>query len=142
MDDTYSFLKTARYEVPDKKWLAKWSDDGRYFVMYGRQMSSFGKTPMNIRFFNMFGELLHQYKDNQQLSGVYFRPRPLDILKPQTKEKLKKEYEKKYKKIFEDDERKEKESRDAVTKDQRKVERDDFLENFFLPQRQIYEENI
>ena len=67
VEDTYEYRKTARYEIQDKKWIAKWDENGRYFAMYGRKTSNFDKTPKNIRFFNMFGELLQWYKDISNL---------------------------------------------------------------------------
>ena len=58
VEDTYEFRKTARHEITDKKWLAKWSDSGRYFVVFGKKNSPLDKQPKSIKFYNMFGELL------------------------------------------------------------------------------------
>lgn len=63
VEDTYEYKKTARYEITEKKWICKWQEDGRYFVLYGRKSSQFDKGTKTIRFFNMFGEMLQLYKD-------------------------------------------------------------------------------
>ena len=58
VEDTYEFRKTARYEVTDKNFVGEWDQNGRYFVLYGKKNSQFDKQPKQIRFYNMFGELL------------------------------------------------------------------------------------
>jgi len=80
VEDTYEFRKTAKYEITDKKWVAKWDDHGRYFMMYGRKSSQLDKTVKQIKFFNMFGELLNKYDNVAGLERVDFRPRT-DIMK-------------------------------------------------------------
>lgn len=63
VEDTYEFRKTARYDILDKKWIAKWDEEGRYFVLYGKKSSNFDKAAKNVKFFNMFGELLQMFSD-------------------------------------------------------------------------------
>jgi len=70
VEDTYEYRKTARYEIMDKKWVAKWDENGRYFVMYGRKSSNFDKTTKTVKFFNMFGETLQIFKDLNGLESV------------------------------------------------------------------------
>jgi len=48
----------------------------------------------------------------------------------------------KYKTKFDEEERSEKSVQTKITKNKRKEVRDDFLNNFFLPLRQKYEEDI
>lgn len=79
--DTYEFRKTARYEVKEKKWVCKWDENGRFFVMHGKKSSTFDKTVKGIKFFNMFGELIECIEDVLGLDNVHFRPRARDILK-------------------------------------------------------------
>jgi len=104
VEDTYEFRKTSKYEIQDKKWIAKWDEDGRYFVMHGRKSAVFDKTAKSVKFFNMFGELLQVYNDVLGLEKVEFRPRPRDILKRDQEKKLRKEYKKKYESIFKEEE--------------------------------------
>jgi hypothetical protein len=63
VEDTYEFRKTARHEISDKKWLANWNEQGRYFVLYGKKSSPLDKQPKSIKFYNMFGELLQVFTD-------------------------------------------------------------------------------
>jgi len=142
VDDTYEFIKVQRHEVKEKKWYAKWDMQGRYFVMQGRKTISLDKTPKQIKFYNMFGELLEVYADVIGLDHVHFRPRPEDILSADQIKKLKKDYKKKYEQIFKDEENDEKKTQQDFVKLQRKQIRDDFLNNFFIPVRQEYEKNI
>ena len=67
VEDTYEFRKTARYDILDKKWIAKWDEEGRYFLLHGKKCSNFDKAAKNVKFFNMFGELLQMYSDVQNL---------------------------------------------------------------------------
>jgi len=48
---------------------------------------------------------------------------------------LKKEYKKKYEKLFKEEEAQEKKVQNAFVKEKKKVIRDDFLNNFFIPLR-------
>lgn len=73
---------------------------------------------------------------------MQFRPRPTDLLKKDQLQKLKKEFKKKYEKLLKDEEATEKKAQADVVKEQRKVIRDDFLNNFFLPLRQKYEASL
>ena len=142
VEDTYEYRKTARYEIGEKKWVAKWDEFGRYFLMYGRKSSNFDKGTKSIKFYNMFGETLQSFKDLQGLEAVYFRPRPRDILNKNTLTKLKKDYKKKYENLFKVEEADEKKHQADIVKDQRKIVRDEFLANFFVPMRQRYEKDI
>ena len=142
VEDTYEYRKTARYEMQEKKWVGKWQEDGRYFVLYGRKSSQFDKGTKTIKFFNMLGETLQLFKDIQGLESVQFRPRPKDILNKNTFTKLKKDYKKKYDNLFKNEEANEKKHQADIVKDQRKAIRDDFLNNFFIPLRQAYEKDI
>ena len=80
-EESWSFKKLARYEVKDRRFYAKWDESGRYFVLQGRKGTILDKTPKNIRFFNMFGELLENYDEVKALDQVHFRPRPKGIVK-------------------------------------------------------------
>lgn len=94
--DTYEFIKTARHELKEKKWIAKWDAYGRYFMLQGRKTLSIDRNPKSVRFFNMFGEMLDMIPEVVGLDQVRFRPRPTDIIKPEKLKKLKKEYKNKY----------------------------------------------
>lgn len=142
VEDTYEFRKTARHEVSDKKWFAKWDENGRYFVIFGRKNSPLDKGHKSIKFYNMFGELLQIFTDLAQLDKVHFRPRPTDTLKQDQIKKLKKEYKKKYEKLVKDDEAHERKVQGDIVKEKKKQIRDDFLNNFFIPLRQDYEKKI
>lgn len=145
MDDTYEYRKTARYEVTEKNVkhvVGKWDQNGRYFVLFGKKSSPYDKQTKSIKIYNMFGELLQQFKDIQGLESVQFRPRPTGILKKDAAAKLKKTFKTKYEKIFKEEEAQEKKAMADVVKEQRKVIRDDFLNNFFVPLRQQYESKI
>jgi hypothetical protein len=145
VEDTYEYRKTARYEVTEKNVkhvVGKWDQNGRYFVLYGKKSSPYDKQTKSIKFYNMFGELLQQFKDIQGLESVQFRPRPTDILKKDALTKLKKNFKTKYEKIFKEEEAQEKKAMADVVKEQRKVIRDDFLNNFFIPLRQQYEAKV
>lgn len=120
VDDTYEFRKTARHEITDRKWYAKWDNFGRYFVVYGRKTSMLDKQPKSIKFYNMFGELLNFHTNLLSLDQIAFRPRPSDTLKPDQIKKLKKEYKKKYEKMFRDEENQDKKVQNEIVKDQKK----------------------
>ena len=55
---------------------------------------------------------------------------------------LKKDYKKKYGPIVDQEQAEEKKTQNDLIKDKRKVIRDNFLENFFIPLREEYEEDI
>lgn len=82
------------------------------------------------------------YNDIYSLDQVRFRPRPNDSLTENQKTKLKKEYKKKYEQLFKNEETTEKKVASDIVKDQRKKIRDDFLDNFFIPLRRQYEQDI
>lgn len=71
-----------------------------------------------------------------------FRPRPDDILKPKQLKAIKADYRKKYGKVYREEEIKERQVIQTKVRDEKRVIRDEFLHNFFLPLRQKYEENI
>mmetsp|Transcript_216 Transcript_216/g.392 ORF Transcript_216/g.392 Transcript_216/m.392 type:complete len:732 (+) Transcript_216:22-2217(+) len=117
VEDTYEFRKMAKHEVKDKRFVAKWNENGRFFVVQGRKMLSIDKQPKTIRIYNMFGELIEQHVDLLGLENFQFRPRPLDILKPDQVKKLKKTYKSDYEKVFKEEELKEREAQSNVVKD-------------------------
>lgn len=90
----------------------------------------------------MFGELLMMYNEIYSLDHLRFRPRPTDSLSENQMKKLKKEYKKKYEQLFKNEETTEKKVASDIVKDQRKKIRDDFLDNFYLPLRRQYENDI
>jgi hypothetical protein len=57
-EESYEFRKLAKHEVKEKRYVAKWSDNGRFFVIHGVKSSMFDKTNKSIKIYNMFGELL------------------------------------------------------------------------------------
>lgn len=71
-----------------------------------------------------------------------FRPRPTDILSKKEMKDLKTDYRKKYGKIYREEEIKQRQVIQGKIRDEKKVVRDEFLNNFFLPLRAKYEENI
>lgn len=110
--------------------------------MHGRRATNFDKNPKTIRFFNMFGELVEMMEDVKDLSQVQFRPRPTDILKPDKIKQLKKDYKKKYEKTFKEEESAEKKVQSDIVREKRRIIREDFLNNFFIPLRQNYEKKM
>ena len=142
VDDTYEFKKIARHDVSDKNWNAHWDEQGRYFVISGRKSSQFDKTAKSIKFYNMFGEPLMFWADLYGLDQVRFRPRPADTLTDRQLKKLKKDYKTKYEPMVREEENKDKKEQTDIVKDQRKIIRDNFFDNFFIPQRRSFEANI
>ena len=71
-----------------------------------------------------------------------FRPRPTNILSTKEVKALQKDYRKKYGKIYREEEIKERKLVQSKIRDEKKVIRDEFLNNFFLPLRRKYEQNI
>jgi len=71
-----------------------------------------------------------------------FRPRPSDILNAKELKALKGDYRKKYGKIYREEEIKQRQVIQGKVRDEKKVVRDEFLNNFFLPLRRRYEENV
>lgn len=142
VEDTYEFRRTARHEIKDKSYYAHWDEKGRFFMIQGRKNLSFDKSMKQIKIYNMFGELIEQHTDLQGLDRCHFRPRPDDILNANQIKKLKKTYKTDYEKLFKEEESEEKKVQSDIVKDQRKKVRDDFLDNFFLPLRKRYEQDI
>ena len=71
-----------------------------------------------------------------------FRPRPDDILNKKQLKSLKEEYRKKYGKIYRQEEFKERQIIQQKVRDEKKIIRDEFLYNFFMPLREKYEEKL
>ena len=71
-----------------------------------------------------------------------FRPRPDDILDKKALKALKSDYRKKYGKIYREEEVQERKLIQKKVRDEKKVVRDQFLNDFFLPLRRKYEQNI
>ena len=90
----------------------------------------------------MFGEPLMYWADIYGLDQVRFRPRPTDTLNEKKLKALKKDYKKQYEPKVREEETKDKKEQTDIVKDQRKKIRENFLKNFFLPQRQAYEKDI
>jgi len=141
-NDTYEFRKTGRYELKEKRYEAKWDENGRFFVVQGRKTTGFDKSTKTIRIFNMFGELVESFDDIIGLDHIHFRPRAKDVLSKDKSKKLKKNYKDKYLQMFKDEENQQKKERNDIERDKRKEVRDDFINNFFLPMRQKYEADI
>ena len=139
VQDTYEFRKLAKWDVKDRAWVGKWDQHGRYFCLHGRKPTQFDKQPKTLRFFNMFGELVDMMEDIKDMSQVQFRPRPNDLLKPEKIKQLKKDYKKKYEKIFKEEESAEQKVQKDIVSEKRRIIREDFLNNFFIPLRQKYE---
>ena len=76
------------------------------------------------------------------MSQFEFRPRPHGILDAKALKALKNDYRKNYSKIYREEEIKERQIIQGKVRDEKKVVRDEFLNNFFLPLRRKYEQNI
>jgi len=76
------------------------------------------------------------------MKNFEFRPRPNDILNAKELKALKADYRKKYGKVYREEEMKERQVIQGKVRDEKKVVRDEFLQNFFLPLRRKYEEKI
>lgn len=142
VDDTYEFQKIARHDVKDRNWIARWDQSGRYFMIHGRKTMSLDRSAKNVMFYNIHGELIDKIENVPHLEQVQFRNRATDVLKPNQIKQLKKDYKKKYGTIIDKEQAQEKKAQNDIIKDKRKKIRDDFLENFFMPLRQEYEENV
>jgi len=142
-NDVYEIRKTGRYELKEKRnFEANWDHAGRYFVVQGIKRTSIDQEGKSIRIFNMFGELLDAFDDLKGLSRVHFRPRARDIVNTKKLQALKKTYKDKYQQMYKDEESHTKKERNDMERDKRKEVRDDFLNNFFIPARTKYEENM
>lgn len=83
--------------MKEKRFIAKWDENGRYFVVTGKKMTVLDqKNPKSIRIFNMFGELLESVDDIIGLDEFHFRPRAKDVYSADKSKKLKKNYKDKY----------------------------------------------
>lgn len=80
LDDIYEFQKIARHDVRERKYICRWDQSGRYFMIQGRKATNFDKSSKSVHFYNILGELLDRIENMPQLDQVHFRPRALDIL--------------------------------------------------------------
>lgn len=142
IEDTYEFSKIARHEVRERRYLAFWDHTGRYFMIQGIRLQGFDKSAKSVNFYNIHGELVDKIENVPQLDKVLFRPRTEDILNANQVKQLKKDYKKKYGPMVDKEQAQEKKAQNDIIKDKRKKIRDDFLENFFIPLRKEYEEDI
>lgn len=139
----YEFKKTARHEAVDVVTRGLWDKFGRFFVVHGKKGAGlFDKELRNIKIYSIFGEPLQAIEKVPQMKQFEFRPRPSDILQPKELKALKADYRKKYGKIYREEEIKQRQVIQGKVRDEKKVVRDEFLNNFFLPLRRRYEENI
>ena len=140
---SYEFKKTGRHEALDQNPTGVWDKFGRFFVSHGRKGAGlFDKEQRNIKIYSLFGEPLQGIEKIPDMRQFAFRPRPSEILtKKQTKD-LKADYRKKYGKIHREEEHKQRQVIVAKVRDEKKVIRDEFLHNFFIPLRRKYEENM
>lgn len=138
----FDFKKIARHEDPNSMSSAKWDFSGRYFAIIG-EMKPFDRDRLkSFRIFSMFGELLTLKEKVLMLSHFQFRPRPTGILTKNQLTKLKQTYREKYAKKLREEDRLEKKVANEGIADSKKVVRDKFLSEFFMPLRQEYEKNI
>jgi hypothetical protein len=142
VDDTYEFQKIGKHEVRDRKWTARWDQTGRYFMIHSRKATPFDRTAKYIQFYNIHGELIDKIENVPQLDQVQFRTRASDILSANKIKSLKNDYKKKYGPIVDKEHAEEKKAQNDIIKDKRKKIRDNFLDNFFLPLRKEYEDNM
>jgi hypothetical protein len=141
-EEVYSFTKTARYEVQDKKYVGNWDASGRYFAIVGKRTSALDRMPKNIRIYHMLGTPLKFIEQVEKLACFNWRPRPPTMLKQKDLKKLKTDHKQKYQKQFKDEELQEKLKQGNVAKAAKKSIRDDFLNKFFIPLRNDYEEEM
>jgi len=111
-------------------------------MIQGNKTSYIDRAAKNICFYNILGELIDKIEMVPHLDKVHFRPRPLDILTANQIKQLKKDYKKKYGPMIDKEQAEEKKVQNDKIKDKRKKIRDDFLDNFFVPLRKEFEENI
>lgn len=140
---TYEFKKTSRHEATEQNPCGTWDKFGRFFVAYGRKSAGlFDKELRNIKIYSMFGQPLQSIEKVPNMGQFSFRPRPDDILNNKVIKSLQKDYRKKYGKIYREEEIKERKLVQGKVRDEKKVVRDEFLNNFFLPLRRKYEQNM
>eukprot|EP00347_Sterkiella_histriomuscorum_P005175 403357608 len=141
-EEKFEFKKTAKQDIYETKFEEVWDQTGRYLAIYGIKRSPLDKTEKSVKFYNIFGDLLSQHEGLQNLQQFKWRPRPTGTLKPKEVQKIKSEYKTKYLKKFKEEEKSQKKATTSVEKEQRKQIRDEFLNNFFLPLRKEFEDNI
>ena len=140
---SYEFKKTARHEAVDVSTTGIWDKFGRFFVVHGRKGAGlFDKEQRSIRIYSMFGEPLQSIDKIPDMRQFEFRPRPGDLLNAKQIKALKADYRKNYGKVYREEEMKERQQIQSKVRDEKKIIRDEFLFNFFIPLRTKYEENI
>ena len=140
---TFEFKKTARHEALDQQPTGTWDKFGRFFVSHGRKKPGlFDKELRNIKIYSMFGIPLQSLEKIPNLGQFAFRPRPNDILDNKAVKALQKDYRKKYGKTYREEEIKERQMIQSKIRNEKKVVRDEFLNNFWLPLRRKYEQNM
>ena len=140
---SFDFKKTARHEATDQNPQGIWEKFGRFFVVHGKKAPGlFDKELRSIRIYSMFGEPLQSLEKIPDMRQFSFRPRPNDILSAKEKKTLKADYRKKYGKMYREEDIKERQVVQKKVRDEKKIIRDEFLFNFFLPLRQKYEQNM
>lgn len=131
----FEFRKIARHEDPNSMSSATWDFSGRYFAVIG-EMKPFDREKLkSFRIFSMFGELLTLKEKVLMLSHFRFRPRPNNILTKNQMTKLKQTYREKYAKKLREEDRLEKKVANEGIADSKKLIRDKFLNEFFMPLR-------
>lgn len=139
----FEFKKTNRNLAPDNNNRGIWDKYGRFFVSHGvRGGSYFDKDLRSIRIYSMFGDSLQSIEKIPGMSQFSFRPRPDDLLDAKALKDLKNDFKKKYGKICREEEIQERKMIQDKIREDKKVIRDEFIYNFFLPLRRKYEENI
>lgn len=139
----FEFKKTSRHDASDQNPCGVWDKFGRFFVAYGRKGAGlFDKELRSIKIYSMFGQPLQTIEKVANMNAFSFRPRPDDILKAKELKVLQKDYRKNYGKTYREEEIKERKLVQGKVRDDKKVIRDEFLNNFFLPLRRKYEQNL
>lgn len=142
-DIKYEFRKTARHEIADGKSETVWDQLGRYLCIYGvKKPGPFDKEKRSVRIFSILGEQLHIIDKLTELSGFNFRPRPLNILSKKAMTALKADYRKNYGKKYKEEERKDTSQQQDEVRERKSAIINEFLNNFFLPLRQKYEDEV
>ena len=143
LEASWEFKKTARHEATDLHSTGTWDKFGRFFVVTGRKGPGlFDKELRSIKYYTMFGEPLTMIEKIPDMRQFEFRPRPQAILDAKAMKALKTDYRKKYGKVYREEELKERSVVQRKVRDEKKLVRDEFLNNFFLPLRRKYEENM
>lgn len=133
---SFDFKKTARHEAVDVCTRGIWDKFGRFFVVHGKKGAGlFDKELRSIKFYSIFGEPLQSIDKVPQMKQFEFRPRASDILNDKALKNLKGDYRKKYGKIYREEEVKERNVIQGRVRDEKRVIRDEFLDNFFIPLR-------